>query len=203
MDQPTPRERRHARTRDAILDAARQIITQQGIDRLSMRAIAERIDYSPAGLYEYFGSKDEIIAAVCVQGEERLYRSMAAVQRSLPHDQYLIEIGLAYIHFAINNPDHFLLMFTSGVEPPTEIPENVEDESSFHFLLRAIDQGVTSGTFITRPGFDKIDMVYMAWSIVHGMAMLRITQLSYFPYDFSKAEKETLRTAVFGLTQPL
>ncbi|NJN55580.1 MAG: helix-turn-helix transcriptional regulator, partial [Anaerolineae bacterium] len=59
MDELTPRERRHLRTKDAILDAARLIIKEQGADALSIRAIAEQIDYSPAGLYEYFGSKEE------------------------------------------------------------------------------------------------------------------------------------------------
>ena len=58
----TPRERRAQRTRDAILEAARQIIGKDGIDGLSTRGIADAIDYSPAGLYEYFGSKEEIIA---------------------------------------------------------------------------------------------------------------------------------------------
>ncbi|MCB0074139.1 MAG: helix-turn-helix transcriptional regulator, partial [Caldilineaceae bacterium] len=48
----TTRERRALRTREAILDAARQIISRQGADALSMRAIAKAIDYSPAGLYE-------------------------------------------------------------------------------------------------------------------------------------------------------
>ena len=52
----------YARTQQAILDAARAIIHEQGPDKLSMRAIADRIDYSPAGLYEYYGSKEEIIA---------------------------------------------------------------------------------------------------------------------------------------------
>jgi AcrR family transcriptional regulator len=55
MDELTPRQRRHLRTKDAILDAARQIIAEEGADNLSMRGIAERIDYSAAGLYEYFG----------------------------------------------------------------------------------------------------------------------------------------------------
>ena len=59
-----PRTKRHLRTKQAILDAARQIIAEEGPAALSMRALADRIDYSAAGLYEYFGSKEEIIAAV-------------------------------------------------------------------------------------------------------------------------------------------
>lgn len=203
MEDLSPRERRQARTRDAILEAARQIIAQEGRDNLSMRAIAERIDYSPAGLYEYFGSKDEIIGAVCVQGEARLYRSMAGVDHSLPHDQYLIELGMAYINFAVHNPDHFLLMFTSGIEPPAEMPDNHETAHSFHFLLKAVEQGISSGTFITRPGFTQVDMVYMAWSLVHGMAMLRIKKLAHFDYDFGAADRQVIETAIYGLTQAL
>ncbi|MCB0105373.1 MAG: TetR family transcriptional regulator, partial [Caldilineaceae bacterium] len=45
----TPRERRALRTREAILDAARKIISKDGVDGLSMRNIADAIDYSPAG----------------------------------------------------------------------------------------------------------------------------------------------------------
>lgn len=55
-DTLTPRERRAQRTRDAILEAARGIISKKGVEALSIRSIADAIDYSPAGLYEYFGS---------------------------------------------------------------------------------------------------------------------------------------------------
>ena len=203
MDELTPRQRRHLRTKDAILDAARQIIAEEGADKLSIRAIAKRIDYSPAGLYEYFGSKDEIITAVCMQGEERLYRSMARVDASLPPMEYLIEIGMAYIDFALKNADHFKLMFTSGIQPPEEMEEDFQEESSFNILVTAIQRGIDAELFIPREGFQLMDMTYLAWSIVHGISVLRITQLSLIPYDFGVADREVLKTAVYGLTQPL
>jgi AcrR family transcriptional regulator len=71
-----PRERRFQRTRQAILDAALAIIREEGPAALNMRALAERSDYSAAGLYEYFGGKDEIIAAVCQEGHDRLASHM-------------------------------------------------------------------------------------------------------------------------------
>ncbi len=203
MAELTPRQRRHLRTRDAILDAARQIIVEDGADNLSMRGIADRIDYSAAGLYEYFGGKDEIITAVCMQGEERLYQRMARVDKNLPPMEYLIEIGMAYIDFALKNADHFKLMFASGLNPPEEIEEDFTKESSFNVLVSAIQRGIDEGVFITRDGFDLMDMAYLAWSIVHGISALRITQLSLIPYDFGQADREVLKTAVYGLTQQL
>ena len=202
MDDLTPRQRRHLRTKDAILDAAREIISKDGIDSLSMRAIADRIDYSAAGLYEYFGSKDEIITAVCLQGDERLRQSMSRVDTSLLPMDYLIEIGLAYIDFAVTNPDHFMLMFASGLEAPAEIQDKPE-ESSFDILVSAIVHGVETGAFLPREGFGVMDMAFMAWSVVHGISVLRVTQFSQLPYDFSGADREVLKTAVYGLSQPL
>ena len=72
MEALSPRAKRHQRTRDAILEAARHIVHEDGIGGLSMREIARRIEYSPAGLYEYFGSKEEIIDAICEEGFRRL-----------------------------------------------------------------------------------------------------------------------------------
>ena len=66
------RTRRQERTRRAILDSALAIVAESGPDALSMRAIADRIDYSAAGLYEYFGSKEEILNAVREEGMAQL-----------------------------------------------------------------------------------------------------------------------------------
>ena len=58
------RERRQARTREAIIQAAEEIVEARGPDALNMRDIAELIDYSASNLYEYFTNKEELLAAV-------------------------------------------------------------------------------------------------------------------------------------------
>jgi AcrR family transcriptional regulator len=197
-----PRERRFQRTRQAILDAALAIIREEGPGALNMRALAERSDYSAAGLYEYFGGKDEIIAEVCRQGHERLAREMQLSDASLPVVDYLFEIGIGYIRFALENPDHFLLMFTavppslSGDFAPDKLTEG---GSSFNILLAAIQRGIEKGVFVTRPGFGLMEMAYAAWVMVHGIAMLRLTSLRGYPMDFEAADRETLRNFARGL----
>jgi AcrR family transcriptional regulator len=196
------RDRRFRRNKQAILDAALEIIREQGPAALSMRALGERSDYSAAGLYEYFGGKDEIIAEVCEHGHERLTGYMRGADPSLPVADYLYEIGLAYIRFAVENPDHFLLMFTVAPTGPAGdfSPEKLlEGDSSFHILLRAIRRGIDEGVFRARPGFALMEMAYAAWGIVHGFAMLRVTSLRGFPMDFDAADREALRSFVRGL----
>lgn len=208
MDALSTRERRHLRTHAAILDAARQIISRKGVDALSMRAIARAIDHSPAGLYEYFGSKEEIIAAVCRQGHRRLTEYMQRADRSLPAADYLMEIGLAYIDFAVRNPDFFRLMFT---DPNTGIPQGLgvddalaemtQEGSSFGLLLAAVQRGIDEGLYQTKPGYELLEIAFGTWSIVHGMAMLRIGHLANFPLNFAPVEEETLRR--FGIGQAM
>jgi len=206
MNSTSPKERRQARTREAILEAARDIITEEGADGLSMRAIAQRIDYSPAGLYEYFGGKDDIIGAVCVEGNQQLFQTMDQVDKTLAPAAYLQAIGHAYIRFAIDQPNYFLLMFTSRSPMQSEEEEEEEEEvaqsrdgSSFGLLLDAIRRGVEAGVFHQRPGFDVLTIAYAAWATVHGLAMLRMTHLQGFPMDFDTAEREALANFGRGL----
>jgi AcrR family transcriptional regulator len=67
------REREKEALRTLIIEAARDILSEQGLDALSMRAIAERIEYSPATIYLYFRDKDELIREVVCAGFERLH----------------------------------------------------------------------------------------------------------------------------------
>lgn len=194
----TPRQRRHAKTRQDILEAARQIIASKGLDELSMRELANQIDYSPAGLYEYFNSKEEIIHALSTEGHRRLEAYILQVDENQPPADYLAAIGLAYIDFALRNPEHYLLMFTK-MPAKQRVEDLVKKGSSFSILLRAVQRGIEAGVFKTRPGFGLNEMAYAVWSQVHGIAMLRLTYLREFDLDFSIADRE----AVWALSRGL
>lgn len=207
----TPRERRAQRTREAILEAARKIISQKGVDALSIRAIADAIDYSPAGLYEYFAGKDEIIVAVIEQGFERFTRALESVDTALPTRDYLREFGLAYINFAVRNPDFFLLMFTTAplsdfYYTNDERPHDaagaaalLQKEPSFAVLYRAIERAVADGFYHPQPAFGIFEMALTAWSHVHGIAMLRVTAFRELPVDFTAIDRSALNVLFQGL----
>lgn len=202
----TTRTKRHLRTKQAILDAAREIIAEEGPAALSMRALADRIDYSPAALYEYYASKEEIIAVVCTEGQHFLYEAMRQVDLALPAVEYLHQIGRAYIRFALEHPDYFLLMFTEAPPPDMAglsldtVREFMEQEgAAYGILVRTVQRGIDEGAFQVRPGFGRDEMAYAAWTLVHGIAMLRITALRAYPADLDAWDHQILLNFMRGL----
>lgn len=202
----TTRTKRRLRTQQAILDAARSIIVEDGLPALSMRTLADRIDYSPAGLYEYFSSKEMIVVAVCDEGHRSLFAAMDQVDKMLSPIDYLVGIGLAYIHFALEHPDYFLVMFTAA--PPPEMagatPEEaqatmVKSGPAYGILMAAIQRGIDAGLFHVRPGFGRDEMAYAAWALVHGIAMLRTSALRHFPADLAASDHQALLNFIRGL----
>jgi len=127
---------------------------------------------------------------------------MRRADPALPVVDYLLEIGLGYIRFALENPDYFLLMFT--VAPPGPAPDTSpqalpEEDSSFQILLNAIRRGIEEGAFPARPGFGLMEMAYAAWATVHGISMLRVTSLRGYPMDFEASDREALYNFARGL----
>lgn len=208
----TPRERRALRTREAILDAARQIISKEGVDALSIRGIADAIDYSPAGLYEYFGSKEEIIMAVVNQGFDRFTQALGGVDVALPPTEYLRQVGLAYIDFAVHNPDFFLLMFTTAplsdfykegrkeICDATSAVALLKDDPSFGILYRAVKRCADEGSFQADTEEAIFGFALTAWSHIHGVAMLRVTYFRNIPADLTQLDNMGLDMLFSGLT---
>lgn len=186
------RTQRHIKTKEAILEAARQIVMESGPDALSMRTLAKRIEYSPAGLYEYFPSKEAIVGELIMMGHELLYAYMAKVPLELPTAEYMVEIGLSYIEFAVTNPDYFLLMFSSYTLSAAEFEQMSCEASAFKLLLDGIQRGVAQGAMNQPPHLSLFDIAYGHWGIVHGLAMLRVTHMRALTFNFAAADRATL-----------
>jgi AcrR family transcriptional regulator len=198
MTKLTPRERRQQKTRRAILQAAREIISEKGLGGLSLREIAHRTDYSPAGLYEYFNSKDEIITAVCADGFERFSAYLSRVPTDLPPSERLMELGLAYLDFAKNNPEHFLFIFTTL---PNEVPftDLIEGDTPYDVLRQAVQDFIQTEDVGLPSGYTVDDLAYILWSQVHGMAMLQRTVFCDFERDFNPIHRWALEVLGKGL----
>ncbi len=200
MEKLTPRERRQARTREEILDAALGLIKEKGPDEFSLRALAERVDYSPAGLYEYFDGKDDIISAVCAEGDRMLFAYLRAVPDTLPIDQYLVELGLAYIRFAVQNMEHFKLVFTYDRQGPSIPYEELAFDDTYRLLLDAVQAGIDAGVIATGESYGLAEIALGLWATAHGLAMLQMSNLRNVEYDFEAANRAILDKLIRGLT---
>jgi AcrR family transcriptional regulator len=180
METHSPRERRRARTAQAILDAALEIIAERGINALSMREIAQRIEYSPSGLYEYYASKDEILDALAEQGLTQLDEQMGRSLRGNTAKQQLFELGLAYQTFAREHVQLYLLIF-NHVARPAELQTTLDQFASigsYGKLRTCIVAGVERGEFVISPERNIEHLAYHFWALWHGLAMLRLMRTS-------------------------
>lgn len=199
MTETAPRERRYQRTRRAILDAARTLIVEHGISGLTLREVARRVDYSPAGLYEYFGSLGDIVEAVCEEGFALFGTYLARVPVTLPPVERLVELGVAYLAFAQEHPEEFQLIFTHFTSRLLTLEDLRRRSPTFGMLAQAVADGIAAGVFKPRQGYGLDEMAYHCWATVHGLAMLRVHHLRNAKQDLDVIQRRILEELVRSL----
>jgi AcrR family transcriptional regulator len=191
-----PSERRRLRTRQEIIEATHAMLTEQGLEALSIRAVADEINYSPAALYRYFEGKDELIDAVRADCFERLNVTiLAAVGSASNSAEALLAGGLAYLAYAREHPVDYHLMFQLGPSAATQAENH---HQSMRALLTIIRQGVATGEFVVREGYTEEAIAYHCWATVHGMAMLGSTVMNDQAAYSHKMNEIILRQVVAG-----
>lgn len=151
------------------------MIVDEGLQHLSIRALADQIDYSPAALYRYFASKDELIDAVRAGCFERLNAHILnRIVNFATAAEQLFEGGLGYIEFATLYPADFHLMF--HLEPSAITQPNQRDVT-MAALLQIVQFGIEAGEFKLTDQYPARTIAYHCWVTVHGLAMLQTTLL--------------------------
>ena len=113
-------ERDREAVRRSILDAARELFVTEGYQHVSIRKIAERIEYSPAAIYSYFPSKDDIFFALAEEGFRLLDDPAASPGDRLKPLEPLDRIRAVFLNFyefSRQHPEYFTLMFMDRSVP--------------------------------------------------------------------------------------
>jgi AcrR family transcriptional regulator len=192
-------DRERAAVRNAILHAARELFTAEGYRTVSMRKIAERIEYSPAAIYGYFASKDEIFFALAEEGFLMIKRAAEDAARGEKDPLRALRASLlAYYRFAREQPKYFELMFVDRSVP------DLKDLERFGFLMEMVQHAqqsiarcVDSGVFPR--GLDVAAAFHILWAAVHGPAALSIGQRLGEGEDPDRLAADTLDAAIAGL----
>jgi|TARA_R100000455_G_C6263896_1_gene119165 AcrR family transcriptional regulator len=187
LEDVTPAERRRRRVRDAIIDAAETIFAADGESGISMRRLAEAIDYSPAAIYKYFDSKEALFAEMRELFFERLIRRMdEAAEEGGPVHVLCERCGRAYIETALEEPKHYLMAFSNWDK------ENAPDENTYAFAAETnLKEMVVAG--IERGVFREMDPAVASkcvWASVHGLAIL-LASMEEFPHGMPGSEHVT------------
>src|ERR1700747_96287 len=121
------RERERSETRDKILDAARELFVSEGYEGVSMRKVAERIEYSPTAIYVHFADKNELFHELCRRDVARLQEVVAVAEMPTDPIERLRQIGRNYVQFGMSFPNHYVFMFMTP-HPPHE-PDKEDRET--------------------------------------------------------------------------
>lgn len=172
---------RHERDREAvaraILDAARELFVCEGYQNVSIRKIAERIEYSPAAIYGYFPSKDDIFFALADEGFRLLSgdRERDTALEALPPLDRIRTICRRFYQFSLEHPQYFALMFVDRSVP--RIGREYERFSSARemkaYLVEQVQQCIDRGVFPA--GTPPVAAVRLLTTGLLGLAVMRIS----------------------------
>ena len=191
----SPSSRRFEKTRQGILDAARAIIMENGIAALSIRHLAEKVDYSPAAIYKYFQNKEEILVELRAEGWRLMAQDDQDIPKDLPPEKMFLALAQNYLKFAKNHPAHYLLIMSPTDDVPAGLEEFI-DGSEFHGFIQFTEQLVASGIVALPKGYTPVHLAFLNWFIVHAISMLRITMMRKCAPDFDKLSNEVIEMAM-------
>lgn len=177
------KSRQQEALRTAIVDAAYALVEEGGEEAVSIRAIADRIEYSLRTIYLYFTDKEAILDAVRERGFEELAALLADTEISdyagspeqIPRER-LKRLGSAYLRFAVERSRLFRVMYfripQMFCDPISlDTPVDSGGGTSFSILLRAVAAYLGSGTRITA----EVRALSVAlWGMVHGLAAIEL-----------------------------
>ncbi|GGG99904.1 TetR/AcrR family transcriptional regulator [Mucilaginibacter phyllosphaerae] len=185
-------------TRTNILEAALQIVKEEGWQALSMRKIADVIEYTAPIIYEYFANKEAILLELTRQGYLKLSKQLqeAKDQHASPADQ-LEEMWLTYWNFAFANKELYQIMFGVTTSCSCEMVNKLpEAECPWNIFSASIGQlmGISdmdSDIICTK--------YYTFWSIVHGLVSINLLDRG----DSDKINRQVLRDAITGIIKSI
>lgn len=162
-----------AELRDMALEAARDIVKEEGIQKLSARAVASRIGYSAGTLYLIFHNLDDLLSALNAQTVADLRARIEAVANATPDPrERLRAIAHEYLFDAVKNPELFRLAFEHTAGPGTPAPEVIAAQTA---AIVEVAVG-TLGELLPGANLEQRTMLAaVLWSGIHGICHLGLT----------------------------
>jgi AcrR family transcriptional regulator len=177
------REREKKELRQEILDAARELFVQEGYENVSMRRIAEKIEYSPTTIYLYFDDKVSLLYAICEETFARLAKRMETIAKDAGDPVRALKKGCrAYVDFGLKYPNHYKVTFINHPEHPRDDKRHLKEQSmgmrAYGNLRAAVEACIKAKKF-RETNVDAVTQ--MVWAGGHGVTSLLIT-MPGFPW---------------------
>jgi AcrR family transcriptional regulator len=161
----------HGDLRAALIRAALSLIEEHSVKGLALSDAARLAGVSVAAPYRHFKDREALIAEIAAEGFVLFRDALARASHGHPHDKVkrLVEMGVAYVDFALQHRSHFKVMWESGI-PKEKYPELGKTAGEAYLLLQKAALDLLPAAHPDR----QQALVSTAWSVVHGYAMLTL-----------------------------
>jgi AcrR family transcriptional regulator len=195
---PNKRDRyHHGDLRRSLIEAGREVLAERGVDALTLREVARRAEVSQAAPYHHFTNKAELVSAIAQAGFKDFAGALQAGADTVGGSalQRLTGMGLAYVRFAVANPELFRLLFRPELRGGTQegaaaAAMERAGSAAYQVFLDAIRAAVEEGS--VQGSVD--DVAVAALSAVHGLSTLLVDG----PVDLRQRPPDTLARVVIS-----
>ncbi|GEN09136.1 transcriptional regulator, TetR family [Myxococcus fulvus] len=194
------KERQRAELREHILRVAREMVVKEGFGALSMRKLADAVEYAPATLYLHFENREAIARELCIRGfEEFLAKLEPAAVEPEPLARLKV-MSAAYVAFGLEHPETYRLIFMEDPKLSTALFQGQRDGAgarSFGLLASVFEDLKSAGRLATEAQPAKL--AEMLWAGLHGIVSLKLTCAAFTETTAEMLRDTLLETLVHGL----
>jgi AcrR family transcriptional regulator len=161
--------------KDACVEAAHAVIAEHGIEKLSLRDVARKLNVSHQAPYKHYPSRDHLLAEVIRRCFNRFTVALNARHRSGHAIEDMRALGKSYLTYALQNPLEYRLMFGTPWPGVVAHPDLVKDAQHSFNVLRSALEPLYEGQAVSRDMIDA-DALFV-WSAMHGLATILQSQV--------------------------
>lgn len=181
-----------AKQRLQIIDVARALFVNKGVEAVSMREIAKGIGYSATSIYQHFADKEAILRAICDTDFLALAESLQDIMQITDPIERMLALGRGYAEFALTHPNHYRLMFMTPhnmCDPEKSAIEHNNAEQDAYMQLNLVVTAAHQANCF-REELTDVDLIAQTiWAGMHGVCALQITMADEKWVNWAEVQK--------------
>jgi AcrR family transcriptional regulator len=164
--------RQKGEVKASILQAAWQLVEKEGWQSLSIRKIADAIEYSAPVIYDHFANKEAILLEFTKRGFQQLNEQLLKARDKFKNPEQQIEaIAYAYWKFAFNHKEYYQLMYGLGM-PGCEAVKQIPELAAFSEIILAPVRDMLKKS--KNADADPYLKLHTFWSTLHGLISINM-----------------------------